>query len=143
MTPSKDRKPGCHSLPQRAAPAKRAVILNTDGRKNSGRFRLSRATQAVFVGCRGTDRKAYGGDTVSRRVPCLSGQYIGAFFFAAAAIALIAATLVPTEASARWRGRGWGWGGAAIGLGLGLGLSAAYPYYRRPYYGYGYGPGYG
>jgi hypothetical protein len=42
MTPSKDRKPGCHSLPQRAAPAKRAVILNTDGRKNSGRFRLSR-----------------------------------------------------------------------------------------------------
>jgi len=63
--------------------------------------------------------------------------------FAAAAIALIAATLVPTEASTRWRGRGWGWGGAAIGLGLELGLSAAYPYYRRPYYGYGYGPGYG
>jgi hypothetical protein len=57
-----------------------------------------------------------------------------------AALAMVAAALVPTEASARWRGhRGYGWGGAAVGLGLGLGLAAGYPHYR----GYGYGPYYG
>jgi hypothetical protein len=60
-----------------------------------------------------------------------------------AALAVIAATFAPTEASARWRGRGgFGWGGAAIGLGLGLGLAAGYPYYARAY-PYGYGPRYG
>jgi hypothetical protein len=64
-----------------------------------------------------------------------------------AALAVIAVTFAPTEASARWRGRGnFGWGGAAIGLGLGLGLAAGYPYYARAYsygaYGYGYGRSY-
>jgi hypothetical protein len=49
---------------------------------------------------------------------------------AVAAMAVVAATFAPTEASARWRGRHWG--GAAIGFGLGLGLAA--PYYYRPYY---------
>lgn len=64
---------------------------------------------------------------------------------AIAALAVVATTFAPTEASARWRGgyghRGWGWGGAAVGLGLGLGLAAGYPYYARGGY-YGYGPYY-
>jgi hypothetical protein len=67
---------------------------------------------------------------------------------AVAAVAVVAATFVPTEASARWRGRGWGWGGPALGIGLGLGLAGA-GYYGGyyggyPAYGYGYGyPAYG
>ena len=75
---------------------------------------------------------------------------------AIAAVAVIAATFVPTEASARWGGGwhhgggwhrgGWGWGGPAIGLGLGLGLGLAGAGYYGGYYGgypaYGYGYGY-
>jgi hypothetical protein len=69
---------------------------------------------------------------------------------AAASVAVVAVTFVPTDASARYYGRGgygrggFGWGGAAVGLGLGLGLAGAYGGYG--YYGgypaYGYGGGY-
>ena len=61
-----------------------------------------------------------------------------------AAIAVVAATFAPTDASAHWRGRG-GWGGGYYGGGgYGYYGGGGYGYYRGGggYYGGGY-PAYG